>query len=648
MLRFRNLALRRGTRLLIENATLVVNMGDHVGLTGANGCGKSSLFSMILGELEPDAGELKVATGISTAHVSQETPAVDRAIVDYVIDGDVEFRKVESELSEAEKSDNSMKLAELHDRMAIIDGYAINSRAARLLDGLGFSQQQHQKAVKELSGGWRMRLNLARALISRSDLLLLDEPTNHLDLDAVIWLESWLKNYAGTLLLISHDRDFLDKVINRILHVENQSVDLYSGNYSSFEVQRASRLALQDASFQKQQKQIQHIQDYVRRFGAKATKAKQAQSRIKALERMELIAPAHVDSPFHFSFPPAEKIPERLLTLDQVDVGYPAPSGDNSPTAILKNVELSILAGQQIGLLGRNGAGKSTLIKLIAGKLGALAGTVTPAKDLKIGYFAQHQLEQLDDTKSPIDHLTALDKRAREQDLRNFIGGFGFIGDRASDPVGPFSGGEKARLALALIAYQRPNLLLMDEPTNHLDLEMRHALVMALQEFEGAMIIVSHDRHMLRSTTDSLLLVDNGVAEPFDGDLDEYQNWLSDAVRVGVPGQAGSTDEGGEEGARNDEEPGASKKEQRQQQAEKRKRLQPLRNKLKSDERKMEALQLELSKLDEILSNSDSYEDNNKENLVNWIARQGALKQELSSVEESWFDLSEELESLEG
>ncbi|MBV1913848.1 MAG: ATP-binding cassette domain-containing protein, partial [Pseudomonadales bacterium] len=542
MLRLRNLALRRGTRLLIDDANLVVNIGDHVGLTGANGCGKSSLFSMILGELEPDAGELKVATGISIAHVSQETPAVDRAIIDYVIDGDVEFRSVELQLENAEKTDNAMTLAELHDRMANIDGYAINSRAARLLDGLGFSQQQHQKAVNELSGGWRMRLNLARALISRSDLLLLDEPTNHLDLDAVIWLETWLKNYAGTLLLISHDRDFLDKVINRVLHIENRSVDPYTGNYSDFEVQRASKLALQDASFQKQQKQIQHIQDYVRRFGAKATKAKQAQSRIKALERMELIAPAHVDSPFHFSFPAAEKIPERLLTLDQVDVGYPPPSSETQPVPILKGVELSILAGQQIGLLGRNGAGKSTLIKLIAGKLGALGGTVTPAKDLKVGYFAQHQLEQLDDSKSPIEHLIALDKRAREQDLRNFIGGFGFIGDRASEPVGPFSGGEKARLALALIAYQRPNLLLMDEPTNHLDLEMRHALVMALQDFKGAMIIVSHDRHMLRSTTDSLLLVDNGIAEPFDGDLDEYQNWLSEVAKAGGPNA--SSDDG--------------------------------------------------------------------------------------------------------
>ena len=362
---------------------------------------------------------------------------------------------------------------------------------------------------------------------------------------------------------------------------------------------------------------------------------------------MELIAPAHVDSPFHFSFPPAEKIPERLLTLDQVDVGYADPSQETNPAPILKGVELSILAGQQIGLLGRNGTGKSTLIKLIAGKLGAMAGTVTPAKDLKIGYFAQHQLEQLDDAKSPIDHLSALDKRAREQDLRNFIGGFGFIGDHASDPVGPFSGGEKARLALALIAYQRPNLLLMDEPTNHLDLEMRHALVMALQAFEGAMIIVSHDRHMLRSTTDSLLLVDNGVAEPFDGDLDEYQNWLSDAVRAGAPDQAAGTDDGAKEGAKSDWEPGASKKEQRQQQAEKRKRLQPLRNKLNSYEKKMEALQLELSEMDKILSDSNSYEDNNKENLVEWIARQGVLKQELSSVEESWFEVSEELESFD-
>jgi ATP-binding cassette subfamily F protein 3 len=481
--------------------------------------------------------------------------------------------------------------------------------------------------VTTFSGGWRMRLNLAQALMCRSDLLLLDEPTNHLDLDAVIWLQEWLRNYPGTLMLISHDRDFLDEVVGEILHVEQQRITLYSGNYTAFERIRAERLANQQAAYEKQQREIKHVQSYIDRFRAKATKAKQAQSRIKALQRMEQIAPAHIDSPFHFDFREPEKLPDPLLALDKVDAGY----GD---TLILNGVSLSLHPGDRIGLLGHNGAGKSTLIKLIADELANRGGEIKPAKDLKVGYFAQHQLEQLHAESTPVQHLQRLDPQADEQSLRDFIGGFGFSNDRALSPVAPFSGGEKARLVLALLVYQRPNLLLLDEPTNHLDLEMRHALSLALQGFEGALVVVSHDRHLLRSVTDKLLLVDGGKAEEFDGDLDDYRRWLaSEQKEEPTPGQ-------------NDSPNGAvSRKEQRRLDAERRKQLQPLKKKLQQLEKQMDKLGSQRDAIESQLAEPDIYNEDNKDKLKQLLQEKGETDTFLAEAEEQWLELSEELEA---
>ncbi|MFO7592753.1 MAG: ATP-binding cassette domain-containing protein, partial [Pseudomonadota bacterium] len=517
MIRFNALSLRRGPRLLFADACLTINPGQKVGITGANGCGKSSLFALIRNELHADSGELSLPPDWVIAHVAQETPATERSAIDYVLDGDAELRQLEQQLRDAEADNDGHLLGELHARMENIGGYTAHARAARLLDGLGFTGEQIEQPVRAFSGGWRMRLNLAQALMCRSDLLLLDEPTNHLDLDAVIWLQEWLAQYPGTLLLISHDRDFLDEVANTILHIEQQRLTLYTGNYSAFEQMRAEKLALQQSAYEKQQKEIQHIESFVNRFRAKATKAKQAQSRLKSLERMERIAPAHVDSPFHFSFLPPHKLPTPLLTLDRVDVGY-------GGQAIVHGANLSLQPGDRIGLLGHNGAGKSTLIKHIAGELEPIAGEIITARELRIGYFAQHQLEQLDPEASPVQHLQRIDPKASEQSLRDYIGGFGFSNDMALSPVAPFSGGEKSRLVLAMLVYQRPNLLLLDEPTNHLDLEMRHAMAMALQEYQGALVVVSHDRHLLRSVTDTLYLVHDGQVKEFDGDLEDYRH----------------------------------------------------------------------------------------------------------------------------
>ncbi len=524
MLQLDHLSLRRGPRLLIDDASAQIHPGQRVGLTGANGTGKSSLFALILGEFGPDAGSLQLPKDWVIAHVAQHTPADARPAIDYALDGDAELRHIEAQLIEAEQADDGHRLGQLHERMDHIGGYQARARAARLLHGLGFKPGEEERPVSDFSGGWRMRLNLAKALMCRSDLLLLDEPTNHLDLDAVIWLEDWLKRYPGTLLLISHDRDFLDNVVTQVAHIEQGRLTLYTGNYTAFERARAERLANQQAAFEKQQREISHMQAFVDRFRAKATKARQAQSRLKALERMTVIAPAHVDSPFHFAFKPPAKNPRPLLRLDEAAAGY----GD---TAIFSDARFSLNPGDRVGLLGPNGAGKSTLIKLLAGDLTPLAGERLAAQDLAIGYFAQHQLEQLHPAHSALEHLQQLDPKASEQSLRDFIGGFGFNGDRATCPVAPFSGGEKARLVLALLVYQKPNLLLLDEPTNHLDLEMRLALAEALQDFAGAMVIVSHDRHLLRVTCDQLVLVHGGRVREFDGDLDDYPAWLAQQQR---------------------------------------------------------------------------------------------------------------------
>jgi ATP-binding cassette subfamily F protein 3 len=626
MLKFTDLSLRRGPRLLFEQAGFTIYPGHKVGLTGSNGCGKSSLFALLRGELHADAGDFSVPPKWVIAHVAQETPAIERSAIDYVLDGDVELREVEAALESAVMADDGHQQGELHAQLEAIDGYTARSRAARLLHGLGFKLGQEEQAVTTFSGGWRMRLNLAQALMCRSDLLLLDEPTNHLDLDAVIWLQEWLRNYPGTLMLISHDRDFLDDVVGEILHVEQQRITLYNGNYSAFEHIRAERLANQQSAYEKQQREIKHVQSYIDRFRAKATKAKQAQSRIKALERMEQIAPAHVDSQFHFAFRRPEKLPDPLLMLDKIAVGY-----DEKP--ILNGVTLSLYPGDRIGLLGHNGAGKSTLIKLIAGELPCHSGEVKTAQDLKVGYFAQHQLEQLHAESTPVEHLQRLDPKADAQSLRDFIGGFGFSNDRALSPVAPFSGGEKARLVLALLVYQRPNLLLLDEPTNHLDLEMRHALALALQGFEGALVVVSHDRHLLRSVTDKLLLVDSGKADEFDGDLDDYRRWL--ATEQKEEAASSSTPENNT----------VSRKDQRRIEAEKRQQLQPLKKKVQQLEKQLDKLTEQRDTIDAQLSDADIYSEENKERLKKLLRNKGELDQALEQVEEQWMEVSEELEA---
>jgi ATP-binding cassette subfamily F protein 3 len=564
-------------------------------------------------------------------------PAKDRAAVEYVLDGDAELRRVEKALALAEADDDGILLASLHGTFDNIGGYSAHSRAAQLMSGLGFGNDDEGRAVKEFSGGWRMRLNLARALMCRSDLLLLDEPTNHLDLDAVIWLEGWLRAYAGTLLLVSHDRDFLDSVASHIAHIEQQRITLYSGNYSAFEHIRAERLANQQSAHEKQQREIAHMQSFVERFRAKATKAKQAQSRLKALQRMQEIAPAHVDSPFHFSLREPEKKPNTPLSLHGVAAGY-------GGTTIITGVELSILPGDRIGLLGRNGAGKSTLIKLLAGAmqegLQLQRGEREVHKDTRIGYFAQHQVEQLHPEHSPLEHLQQLDPRAREAELRNHLGGFGFSSERALAAVGPFSGGEKSRLVLAMLVYQRPNLLLLDEPTNHLDLEMRQALAVALQDFSGAMVIVSHDRHLLRVSSDQLMLVHDTRVDDFPLSLDDYPKWLSeqnrqvvaDSRHTGNSGDVGNT--------------AVARKDKKRQEAEQRKRLQPLRKRVTQAETKLEALQRTRAELERQLADPEIYSEPNKRKLQDCLLEKADVDKQCEAVETEWMLASEELENL--
>ena len=552
MIVFSSLQIRRGTRVLLDNATATINPGQKVGLVGKNGCGKSTLLSLLKGEMTADGGSYTFPGNWQLAWVNQETPALAVPAIEYVIDGDREYRQFERELNEANERNDGHAIATAHGKLDAINAWTIRARAASLLHGLGFSNEQLERPVSDFSGGWRMRLNLAQALICRSDLLLLDEPTNHLDLDAVIWLEKWLKSYQGTLILISHDRDFLDPVVDKIIHIEQQTMFEYTGNYSSFERQRATRLAQQQSMYESQQQRVAHLQSFIDRFKAKASKAKQAQSRIKMLERMELILPAHVDNPFHFSFRAPESLPNPLLKMEKVSAGY----GDKT---ILNAIKLNLVPGSRIGLLGRNGAGKSTLIKLLAGELAPLQGEIGLAKGIKLGYFAQHQLEYLRADESPLQHLARLAPRELEQQLRDYLGGFGFQVDKVTENTERFSGGEKARLVLALIVWQRPNLLLLDEPTNHLDLDMRQALTDALIEFEGALVVVSHDRHLLRSTTDDLYLVHDGSVEAFDGDLEDYQKWLSDLQK-----QESQPAESGKENANSAQ----SRKDQKRREAE--------------------------------------------------------------------------------
>jgi ATP-binding cassette subfamily F protein 3 len=519
VIRLSQVSLRRGAKLLLEQTDLVLNPGERAGLIGANGSGKSSLLALLRGELHADMGDVDFPPHWRIAHVAQETPALERSAVEYAIDGDTTLRDVEERLALAETNHDGALIGELHAALADANAYTARPRAERLLAGLGFSQQELDQPVSSFSGGWRMRLNLAQALMCPSDLLLLDEPTNHLDLDAIIWLEEWLRRYAGTLIVISHDRDFLDGVVNAIVHIDQRKLRRYTGDYSSFERQRAQAVVLAASQIEKQARERAHLQSFIDRFRAKATKARQAQSRMKMLAKMEDLAPLHVAAPFSFEFRDPERAPNPLLVLENVSAGY-------GEKVVLKDINLSLQSGERIGLLGVNGAGKSTLIKTIAGVLPVLSGSSVFNKGLEIGYLAQHHVEMLRDDQSPLWHLRRLAPSAREQELRSYLGGFNFPGDMATGPVEHFSGGEKARLALALIVWQRPNLLLLDEPTNHLDLETREALTVALAQFEGTLILVSHDRHLLRASTEQFLIVADGALRAFDGDLDDYREWL--------------------------------------------------------------------------------------------------------------------------
>ena len=629
MLALSNINLRRGSKVLVEDASFQAHAGQRIGVIGPNGCGKSSLFAMFLGELEPDAGELVLDPRYEIAHVAQESPSGSDSAVDYVMDGDRELRHVQAAIATSEAAAESSDLHLLYEKMEAIDGFTAESRASRLLHGLGFAPDDYNNPVSSFSGGWRMRLNLARALMCRSDILLLDEPTNHLDLPAILWLERWLQRYEGILLVISHDRDFLDQVCTRIAHFDNQAINLFTGNYSQFEKLRAEQLALQQAMFVRQQKQIKHLQSFVDRFRYKASKARQAQSRIKMLERMEQIAPAHVDSPFRFHFIEPEKQPQQLLGLADATLGY----GDD---IVLENVKLNLLAGDRIGLLGVNGAGKSTLVKALSTGSTLLKGERHLSKDTKIGYFAQHQLELLRPESSPVDHLRDCAPDDREQDLRNYLGRFGFGGERIFEPVAPFSGGEKARLVLALMIRQRPNLLLLDEPTNHLDLEMRQALSVALIEYTGALVVISHDRHLLRSVCDELLIVHDGVVDRFNRSLDDYPAWLREQEEKSEQAAAKWRDEPAKP---------VNRKQQRQEQAEQRRRLKPLRDKVREVEKALESNRVRLSELEALLADESIYGDpGRKDELTQVMQDQAEVRSTVESLEWEWLEASEKLE----
>ena len=614
------LTLRRGPRPLLEDANFTIHPGWRCGVVGRNGTGKSTLFAAVLGHLAPDRGEISSLKNLAVATVAQDTPSLPDLAIEFALDGDVELRELERRLLIAEEKLDIDKISSIHERLNDIGGYAARARAAALLHGLGFSQEAQQTAVADFSGGWRMRLNLARALMCRSDVLLLDEPTNHLDLDAVIWLQGWLSSYPGTMLVISHDREFLDAITTHTLHLEGTKATLYTGNYSTFERTRAEKMTLQAGMFAKQQKQVAHLQKFINRFRASAAKATQAQSRIKALERMELVSAVHADSEFSFSFSEPDRLPSPLVRFDDVACGY-------GEKVILKNVRMLIAPGERIGLLGPNGAGKSTLVQTIAGAIPPLKGDAMRDGYLRVGYFAQHTTDSLDPKASPILHLKRIDPTATEQNLRGFLGGFNFKGDRVYENVEPFSGGEKARLALAMVVYQKPNLLLLDEPTNHLDLDMRHALETAMLEFVGAVIVVSHDRHLLTSTCDSLWLVAEGGCRPFVGDLDDYARWLNS--RELNPGS----------GKKKDKKPQRSAEEIAAQ-------TKALKDTVRKLDQQMAKLTKDVDTLAVKLADPALYAPDKKWDFTKLQKEQAAAKKKLAETEEEWIAANEQLEAL--
>jgi ATP-binding cassette subfamily F protein 3 len=662
MIRFQQVSLTRGVKPLLEATDVTLNPGDKIGLIGANGAGKSSLFAMLRGELHADQGEVDFPAKWRVAYVAQETPALDRPAIEYAIDGDVTIRKLEQQLAaletEAESTVNGTLIAEIHAALADADAYTVRSRAEQLLLGLGFSMEQMQQPVSSFSGGWRMRLNLAQALMCPSDLLLLDEPTNHLDLDAIIWLEDWLKRYPGTLLVISHDRDFLDGVVNVIVHIDDRKLKRYSGNYSSFERQRAAQITLAQGMLEKQTRQRAHLQSFIDRFKAKATKAKQAQSRMKALAKMEELAPLRAAAEFSFEFREPQSSPNPLLVMEDVNAGYKIDdqAGHQSNKTIISNINFSLQTGQRIGLLGVNGAGKSTFVKTIASELAPLSGHMHNGKGLVIGYFAQHQVETLRHDESPLWHLARIAPDVREQELRNFLGSFNFPGDMVTSKIAPFSGGEKARLALAMIVWQRPNLLLLDEPTNHLDLETREALTTALAQFEGTLLVVSHDRHLLRATTDQFVIVADGKLQPFDGDLDDYRDWLFKTKltsKTDIAAPAASEKEDKAENAKTSLASSAAavdRREQKRIEAEARQRLsalkKPIEARIKRLEEQIEKYHAQKATIESRLADPAIYEAENKSELTTLLTDQAYCVKELNQLEAEWLEQQETLENL--
>jgi ATP-binding cassette subfamily F protein 3 len=627
-----NIALRRGQKLLFSDASATLQPGQKLALIGGNGCGKSSLFALLLDDLQADAGDIRGLKGLRISHMAQETETSDLTARDYVIAGDAALFQTLKDLARADAAGDYEQSATLHQRMEELDGYSAERRAEQLLLGLGFLREKMDASMSSFSGGWRIRLNLARALMAPSDLMLLDEPTNHLDLDTTLWLQGWLQGYRGTLLMISHDRDFIDATCERTLEIARQALTAYRGGYSDYERQRAEQMAQQQAQYEKQQRRITDIEDFVRRFRAKATKARQAQSRLKELERMQKVAQAHVDSPFSFSFPQPGKVSDPLLTLSDASLGH-------GERAVLTKVSVSLSPGDRIGLLGKNGAGKTTLLKSLTGELPLMSGERTEGAHLQIGYFDQQQLEVLDLDASAFLHIQRLSPKARDQEILDFLGGFDFRGDRAKEAIRPFSGGEKARLALAHVAWQAPNVLILDEPTNHLDLDMRHALEVALQDYAGAIVLVSHDRHLLRNSVEQLLLVNDGTVDDYAGDVETYEKWVlsSKPTEEAAPAPAplAAPEDSGDRKAR------------RQAAANQRAQLQPLKKSLRQLEQRIEKGQQSLQALQRKLAEGDLYHENAGSELAELLKQEGRLKSEVAELENEWLEQQAALEALE-
>ena len=667
MIALQDITIMRGTKVLIEGASATILQGQKVGIIGRNGCGKSTLFAAIQGELTPDLGTIGIPKNLKIATVAQKTPALPTPAIEYVMQGDKTVSSLLSRRDAAYAANDGEKIALIEDELGVAGFWTLKARAGSLLFGLGFGPDELEKPIAEFSGGWRMRLNLAQALIYQSDLLLLDEPTNHLDLDTVLFLQNFLKNYEGTLLCISHDRDFLDSFADHILHFEEHKVVLYPGNYSAYEKIRAERIRAQKAARKKEEAILAHMQSFVERFRYKATKAKQAQSLLKAIDRMQLTAVTQEESPFSFSFPEPERTPQVIASLKELDAGYQVSSFNlvdsdgpmahhtgTGPEVVLKKVNLELLSGDRIALLGKNGQGKSTLIKTLVGDLAPLSGEVVIGKGIKIGYFAQHELESLNEDQDAMWHLYRINPDAKEKDLRSFLGSFAFSGDKVFDKVGTMSGGEQARLALALIAYQKPNLLLLDEPTNHLDLEMREALSVALASYSGALVLVSHDRHLVEAIADKLWLVDSGKVSEFGGDLNDYQDYLLRKAREFREAQQAAAAEaqgkvqGKVQGSPSQSVSSYKTKEQKQLEAQKRAALRPLKLKIEANEKKMASIEKRLATIDERMADSSLYEDSNKGELEKLILERAELNNDKETLEEEWLMLNDELEAAQG